>query len=378
MRRRIVVALTVLAAFLLMGAVLVALRAPQVYVLASEGFPRATWPAPGNFARVAGAAVPVDPPPGPPPSPQVLAQLLDSGGRALVAEQHGTLIAEAYAPGLARDTRLNSYSMVKSLVGALTLRAIADGRLAGPDQPLRDILGPKAPPITVQEALTMTSGLVMPDEPPKSGETALDDEGFSPFGPFARIHAYGIAAEMASLRVDPALAGRFHYQSANTALLGLALERVYDRPLPDLLSDLIWQPAGAVDAFWRTYPAGEGVSAYCCLYARPIDWLRVGRFILDNGLPEAPFLPPDLWRRFVLPEVAPDVRRHGAYGDQIRHDVLDRAGEAVQGPFAYFTGLYGQMTYLLPGPDAVVVRFGDGVQLLHSTIYELFPVEKVP
>jgi CubicO group peptidase (beta-lactamase class C family) len=376
MRRAAWVAAGTLVAVLLAAGVL-AWRAPQVLALAAEGFPGAVWPVAGQFATVAGAGLP-DPPAGPPAPQAALDRLAESRGRALIAERHGVLIAEAYGPGIDRDTRLNSYSMVKSLIGALTLRAIADGRFTGSDQPLRDILGPDAPEVTVGQALTMTSGLVMPDEPPKTGTTTLDDEGFSPFGPFARIHAYGIAATMEGLRVDPALAGQFHYQSANTALLGLALERAYGRPLPDLLSDLIWRPAGAADAYWRLYPAGEGVSAYCCLYARPIDWLRVGRFVLDNGSADAPFLPEDLWRRFVRPDLDPDLRRQGAYGDQIRHDVLDREGQVAQGPFAYFTGLYGQMTYLVPDTDAVIVRFGDGVQLLHSTVYDLFPAGAAP
>ncbi len=37
------------------------------------------------------------------------------------------------------------------------------------------------------------------------------------------------------------------------------------------------------------------------------------------------------------------------------------------------TGLGGQMVYLIPWADTVVVRFGAQVQLLHSTIYDLFP-----
>ncbi len=103
------------------------------------------------------------------------------------------------------------------------------------------------------------------------------------------------------------------------------------------------------------------------------DWLKVGRFLLDNDTPEAPFLPEALWRAFVLPDLDPAARRVGAYGLHVRHDVLDREGEALQGPFAYLMGLRGQMTYLLPEQDMVVVRFGGEAQLLHSTLYELAP-----
>lgn len=352
---------------------LVELRAPQLLVLASEGFPGATWPASGDFALVEGAEVPADPAPGASPPEAALVRLAASNGRALLMERGGVLLAEAYGPGLGRDTPLNSYSMVKSLVGALTLRAIADGHIAGLDVALRDLLGPEAPDVTVGEALAMRSGLVLPAEPPKTGAVPLDDAGFSPLGPLARLHAYGIEAVMGDMRVDKGMRGELHYQSANTALLGLAVERAYGRPLPELLSEMIWAPAGAADAHWRRTPGGGDVSAYCCLYARPLDWLKVSRFLLDNGTPGAPFLPDTLWHAFLLPDLDPEARRAGAYGLHLRHDVLDREGEALHGSFAYFMGLRGQVVYLLPEQDLVVVRFGGEAQLLHSTLYELAP-----
>ncbi len=359
-------------ALLVLALGLILWRAPQIAVLVGEGFPGAVWPVPGNFAPVAGAQIVTDPPNAPAHPDAALNRLAESGGRALLFSQGGVLRAEAYGDGVGRKTLLNSYSMVKSLVGALVLRAVADRRIAGLDTDLRDILGPTAPGITIGAALNMTSGLAMAEEPPK-GPQSLDDEGgYSAWGPLARLHAFGIRTVLPDLRVDPALAGEFHYQSANTALLGLVLERVHGRPLPEILSDQIWRPAGAATAQWRLTPAGDGVSAYCCLYARAIDWLKVGEFLLHNGGAE-PFLPPDLWRTFVLPDLLPQVRLRGSYGRHIRHDVLDRAGAGIAGPFAYMTGLEGQIVYLIPGSDTVVARFGAEVQLLHSTIYDLFP-----
>ena len=49
--------------------------------------------------------------------------------------------------------------------------------------------------------------------------------------------------------------------------------------------------------------------------------------------------------------------------------MLDRPGEPLQGPFAYFFGSRGQTVYLMPERDLVVVRFGGKIQLLHSTLY---------
>ena len=360
------------AAFVAIATMTGALFAPHLPRLAAEGFPRATWPAPGRYAVVRGIGDQHLLPSGAAPSAAARERFETSGGRALLVDRHGSLVVEAYGEGMQRDDLLNSYSLIKSLVGALVLRAVADGRIAGLDQTLRDVLGPKAPAATVGEALMMTSGLVLSGEPLKAEPgKPLDDGGFSPFSPVARLHAFGVKAMLPDLETDNALKGQFRYQSANTALLGLVLERAYGRPLPALLSELIWAPAGAEDAHWRRYPAGDGVSAYCCLYARPIDWLRVGRFLLENGTPDDPLLPEPLWRAFLMPALEAEARRQGAYGLHIRHDVLDREGEAMRGPFAYLMGHGGQMVYLMPEHDMVVVRFGERPQLLHSTLYEL-------
>ena len=350
-----------------------ALLAPHLPLLAAEGFPKATWPAPGRYALVRGAEPPEVPPAGAAPPAAAEARFEASGGRALLVDLGGAVIVEAYGEGMGRDDPLNSFSLVKSLVGALVLKAVAEGRIVGLDMPLRDALGPQAPAATVGEALTMTSGLVLPGGPLKPEPGKPLDDGGSPFGPVARLHAFGVEAVLPDLATDDALRGRFRYQSANTALLGLVLERAYGRPLPELLSEAIWAPAGAQDARWRRYPSGPGVSAYCCLYARPVDWLLVGRFLLDNGTPDDPFLPEPLWRAFLMPALGAEARRRGAYGLHVRHDVLDRKGEAVRGPFAYLMGHGGQMVYLLPEQDTVVVRFGERPQLLHSTLYELAP-----
>ena len=157
----------------------------------------------------------------------------------------------------------------------------------------------------------------------------------------------------------------------NTALLGKVLETVYDQPLEVILSDMIWGPAGVAPAMWRTNPTTGRASAYCCLYARPLDWIMVGRFLLENGVDD-PFLPQDLWQEWIAPDLPDPTRAVGHYGWHLRHDVLDRQGEALSGPFSYFAGHDGQIVYLLPEQDAVVVRFGAKPQLLHSTLYTLF------
>ncbi len=347
-------------------AVLAEWRVPQVRVLLSEGFPAEIWPAKGQFVSVAGQGKAV------PLHTVALSEAAQNrfeaaGGRAMIVWQAGQITGAAFGAGQGPETRFNSFSMVKGLVGVLVLRAIAEGRIESRDTSVRSLLGAAYPDVTVGALLTMTGGLSATDRSAKTDR----DEGYRPWNALGHLHAFGPDAAASRLRIKPDWTGGFHYQSANTALLGRVLERVYDMPLQGLLSDTIWAPAGAGEAVWRAYPNGEGVSAYCCLYARASDWLAVGRFLLTNGAPEAPLLPEDLWRDWLQPSLPPAARRAGVYGDHLRHDVLDREGAEVQAPFAYFMGHGGQILYLVPDLEAVVVRFGAEPQLLHSTLYEV-------
>lgn len=358
----------------------VAISAPYLPRLAYEGFPAAVWPAAGSFAEVRGGTgntLRIDPRPPAPLDPQ-LDNLLDgTGAKALLVFERGALRFEYYAEGVTAETRFNSYSMVKSLIGVLVLKAVAEGKFDDLDQPIGSILhefgDDRFRGIPLRAFLEMRSGILFELGTAKHasgvGPKDLESAFTNPFGPLARLHMLGLDAVASGLSGTNGGPPGFSYQNINTAILGSALERVYDRPLEDLLAEKIWVPAGAMPAQWRRYRESASVSPYCCLYAQPRDWTLVAQFIAANGNVGEEFLPVDLWREFFGQEIDTAALRKGVYGLHVRHDVLDREGESLQGRFTYFSGSGGQIVYLMPEKELVVVRFGDKVQLLHSTLY---------
>jgi len=116
--------------------------APQVFVLWREGFPPPVLPDSGAFALVEGEAQA-------PPVSLALVQssaaerFAEAEGRALIVDRGDGVIRGLYGPGVTADTQLNSYSLVKSLVGVLVLRAVTEERFAGLDTRLPDVLGPE-------------------------------------------------------------------------------------------------------------------------------------------------------------------------------------------------------------------------------------------
>ena len=63
------------------------------------------------------------PPASPPPTRGCATFSRRQTAAPLLALHKGRLVMEHYAPGVTQETRLNSYSMIKSLVGALVLKA---------------------------------------------------------------------------------------------------------------------------------------------------------------------------------------------------------------------------------------------------------------
>lgn len=353
--------------------------APYLPQLVAEGVPPLVGPGTGHFADLQGAEAPRDLHPttdaqSRPLLPDLGAAFEAKHGKALLVFRDGELALEHYADGIGPDTRFNSFSMAKSLVGALIYKALAEGKLTSLDQTLGELLpmdaGIKA--VTLRALLEMRSGIAFDAEGGKFGGVSSaskdDDTVPNPFGPLARLHFLGLAAIERDLTVAPGETHEFSYQNVNTALLGEVLETVYGRPLAALLDEKLWRPAGAASALWRQPAQDAPVSAYCCVYATARDWVRVGLFLNENGGTQ-PFLPTPLWREFLGLDVAIADRHVTHYGEHTWQDVLDRPGQALQGPFTYLMGQGGQTLYLMPDKGLVVFRAGDDIELLHSTLY---------
>ncbi|MEP3630325.1 MAG: serine hydrolase domain-containing protein [Hyphomicrobiales bacterium] len=365
-----------------LGGAYIALFTPTISIL-NEGYPASVWPAKGNFAEVINNNAEAF---GLAPKRELTNKLVqvfdDSDGKAMFVLKDGKPVLTHFTEGYDLKTEFNSFSMVKSLIGILTLKAISDQRIASFNEPLKQVLAKQYPEldgspigdVTISQLLDMRSGIdfevsVTGAETDTKARIASKAE-FSPFSKLANLHTNGLGALFADLKVDAEKVGEFAYQNINTAILGLVLETIYDRPLSELLNEKIWRPAGAKGFRWRQYTKAETVSPYCCLYATVEDWARVGHFLLQNGR-DRQFLSEPIRRHFLGTDSPFYDTRTVSYRSQIRYDILDRVGEGIQGYFKYFLGQGGQTVYLIPNENMVVVRFGDKHQLLHSTLYEI-------
>ncbi len=150
---------------------------------------------------------------------------------------HGTTkLGAQNAPTSATFFRIGS--VTKSMVAAVVLQLVAEGKLA-----LDDTIGtylegvPDGRAITIAQLLEMRSGL----------HNYLDTTGFTTtFGANPNhiwapqdLLALGFGAPMSS---DPG--GAFEYSNTNTILLGLLVEKMEGRPLATVLSARLFEPLG--------------------------------------------------------------------------------------------------------------------------------------
>ncbi len=361
---------------LLLSSILILSSAnPHIRYLFQEGYPSSEWPSKGKFAKVLGQDNRQL------PSKQIkqfkskwLDDLFDdSYGKGFAIYKTGLPVLEYYADGYSAETKFNSFSAVKSLIGLLVFIALDEGKLSSLDIPigsiLKDLNHEDLKTVPIRSFLNMTSGIEFEPNGLKSVSGAKDPELTitNPFGPMAQLHFQGYGTIKAQLKSSKKEV--FNYQNVNTALLGQVLEKIYNLPLNQLLSIKLWKPAGAATAYWRHYSLEDHISAYCCLYARVKDWVFVARYIMNNGKENSRLLSTALWKEFLGYQVDENMLLKGHYENHARYNILDRVTEPLQGRFTFFLGQGGQIIYILPAKYMVVVRFGKKTQLLHSTLY---------
>jgi CubicO group peptidase (beta-lactamase class C family) len=162
--------------------------------------------------------------------------------------------------------------------------------------------------------------------------------------------------------IDPASEGRFHYNNINADLLGLVLTAVAGPPQP-FLTD-VWQSLGAgEDAEWVVDSAANGVPYYSGgLSATTEDLARLGLLVLRAGMVDghrlagvATFSTPELGEAAAAgkPPAGWDLPATGFDRCWWSPDVANAQDGDRLG-----LGAFGQIVYIAPRTDTVVVRTG--------------------
>jgi len=259
--------------------------------------------------------------------------------------RNDSILYERYFDGYDRSTITAGFSVAKIFVSALSGIAVQEGYIQSIDQTVADFLPEMKDPgfknVTIENLLNMRSGI-------KFSETY-----FNPFSHIAKFY-YGnnLSKYVHKLKVNKTPGEEYNYQSCNTEILAMIIEKSTGKPFATYFEEKIWSQLGMEsNATWNYDSEKYGlVKAFGGLNAIPVDFAKFGRLYLNNGNWEGKQIVPEAWVKHSM---------------SIHNDSRD----SQNFPYSYFwrvmesgsvfgKGILGQYIYLNPARNLIIVKFG--------------------
>lgn len=258
------------------------------------------------------------------------------------------LLFEKYWDGFDQDHPTNSFSAIKSAVSLLIGIAIEEGKIKSLDQKVGEFLpeftrnGKEN--ISIRHLLTMSSGL------------DWHESGANPFSHAAEGY-YGsdLTGLINSLTAIESPGVSFNYQSGNTQILGLILREATGKPIARYMEEKIWQNIGSThNAYWNLDSEDGIAKAFCCFYATPRDYARLGQLILNKGEWQGKQIISKNYLRecFTAADLTwndKPLSKYGLHWWLLNYRDLD---------ITYARGIAGQYIITIPAHNLVIVRTG--------------------
>ena len=291
---------------------------------------------------------------------EISAYAQSANSSALLVMHDGKLIWERYWQEFTPNSTFNSMSMSKTVMALLIGIAIAEGHIKSELEPVANYIPEwsqdKRSKITLQDLLYMHSGL------------QNHDNTDNPTSDLVRMYA-GSDADAVALQIPATQAPKkaFNYNNANTQILGEVLERATGERYADYLSTRLWQPLQANDAYlWLDRPQPQGnPKPFCCLFATPRDWAKIGQLFLNRGQVNGQQVVPESWLNKMI-QPSPLTSNYGYHiwlkaRLNSKPGVYDRTSSKpflAQDTF-YLDGASRQRVYIIPSQNLVIVRVGE-------------------
>jgi CubicO group peptidase (beta-lactamase class C family) len=218
--------------------------------------------------------------------------------------------------------------------------ALADGVIDSLDQPIADLLpayagvldDPAKRAITVRDLLTMQSGLESTSSRNYGGWVASSD--------------WVRDALRRPVECEPGSC--WGYSTGTTHILGVIVARRTGRSLRDYASERLFGPLGIPVRAWDRDPQGNYLGGNNMSF-RPVEFLRLGRLLLDEGVVDGRRLIPAEWLDLSWRRYARSPYNGNGYGF---HWWNRRMGDEH---VVFAWGYGGQFLYVVPRLDLAVV-----------------------
>jgi len=252
-------------------------------------------------------------------------------------------MAEAYAPRNGPDRRHDIRSATKSITALLIGILLEEGQLKSVSTPLSNLLpetfasldadDPRRQ-ITVEDALTMRTGLACDDWAPAS--VGQEDKMYK---------TQDWAAFLLALPISHEIGAHFSYCTGGVILLGRVIEQLGGQPVPAFAQQHLFDPLGIRDAEWAETPGGH-TDTGGHLELRLQDLYRIGQLVAQDGEWNGQQIVSRRWVRTITSEQTPVPGRRERYGYLWWLNEGTVAGQAVSLVYAHGNG--GNFIFIVP------------------------------
>ncbi len=289
---------------------------------------------------------------------------LNDSGQAILISRYGKIVYERYQNDTTRETLINPQSMSKSLLALAIGYAFTQGDIKSLDTPISeyipDLSKDRRGSITIKNLLQMSAGL----------EQISKDYSPYPWSRGVRQH-FGTDFDywvMQLQSIDPP-GTKFEYNNNKSNLLGMVLEKAVGMSYQEYLSKEIWPVFGLGKAEAYLDKEDGSIMKSCCIFSRPIDWLKLGQIILDKGEINQKQV---IYKEYINQMTTPSPTNHG-YGYLLWLKPLELRGgyvgrevpknsqiwwssELYLDTVYKFSGYGHHKTWIIPSLDMVIVR----------------------
>jgi CubicO group peptidase (beta-lactamase class C family) len=269
----------------------------------------------------------------------------DKRTRSVIVIYKNKIIAEKYADGFNKNSRILGWSMTKSITGTLFGILQKQGKfdIIKP-APIAEWKSDERSKITTNDLLHMNSGLEWEEDYGKISDVTK---------------MLFIEEDMTKSQINKPLIGKpnntWNYSSGTTNLLSGILRKQFKthQEYLDFWYTNLLDKIGMNSAIVETDMAGNFVgSSYG--WATTRDWAKFGLLYLHKGNWNGEQIFDESWAKYVS---TPTNTSNGQYGAQFWLNAGGRFPNAPKDMF-YASGYQGQMVAIFPSHDLVIVRMG--------------------
>lgn len=265
--------------------------------------------------------------------------------RSVIVIYKNKIIAEKYADGFNKNSRILGWSMTKSLTGTFFGILQKQGKININDKaPIAEWQNDERKSITISNLLQMNSGLEWEEDYGKISDVTK---------------MLFIEEDMTKSQINKPLVGKpnetWNYSSGTTNLLSGILRKQFKthQEYLDFWYTNLLDKIGMHSALVETDMAGNFVgSSYG--WATTRDWAKFGLLYLQKGNWNGEQIFDESWAKYVA---TPTNTSSGQYGAQFWLNAGGRFPSAPKEMF-YASGYQGQMVAIFPSHDLVIVRMG--------------------